>query len=581
MKLNKTITKALMALMAFAGLTSCSSDDYEMVGKPGNAQVYFSNESDAEFLLAENQNSVQVEVKRVKTEGAQTVNVSATDESGLFTVPSSVSFEDGKNTAMLTINFNFSDLTPDTSYPVTLKLQDETTVYGNAETTVNIKYAPWSQWEEMGDGEVPTFTYMVLAGGTYQQNAYYRESMLDPTKAQIMMPDWFYGVELIVDWDKTTNRLDIAPQFCGMNHSSYGKVYVCDQYYYAKTLKGKDVTWEDNKSYYDPETGQFRMLISYFVPVEGGYGTFGADYEILQLPGYTQFDYSLAITDEGSFQSGKKLGQVFTFTMGADVASVKYATFAGALTDEQIAENAQGIFSGDIESKHTTENGYKVAMVEGEGDYTLVAVLYDADNNRVGEDVSLQFTVQAPVAGNTWTPIFVGDYTYTLFFGSEDNPAVDEGLTLYVCNEDPTLYRIEHWGYDVDFLFNMDEEGNVVVNDVFTGYTSAKNGDVMIGESKNVLGTEKYGVSSYADGVFSFGVAYYCEAGVFAAGIETFKLTAEAQKAIARAQAIAKVNKDLKANTSLSPSKFEMKSGKKISLNANKLAVMNNKPLQR
>ena len=580
MKLNKTITKALLAIMAFAGLASCSSDDYEMAGKPSNAQVYFSNESDADFLLAENQNSVQVEVKRVKTEGAQTVNVSATDESGLFNVPSSVSFEDGKNTAMLTINFNFSDLTPDVSYPITLKLQDETTVYGDAETTVNIKYAPWSQWEEMGDGEA-TFTYMVMTGGTYLQETYYRESMLDPSKAQIMMTDWFYGVNLIVDWDKTTNRLDIAPQFCGYNHSSYGKVYVCDQYYYATTLKGKDVAWEDNKSYYDPATGQFRMLIAYFVPVEGGYGTFGAAYENLQLPGYTQMDYSLAITDEGSFQSGKKLGQVFTFTMGADVASVKYATFAGALTDEQIAENAEGIFSGDIAYKQTNENGYKVEMVEGEGDYTLVAVLYDADNNRVGENVSLPFTVKAPVAGNTWTPIFVGDYTYTLFFGSAEEPSTDSDLVLYQCNEDPTLFRIEHWGYDVDFLFNMDEEGNIVVNDVFTGYTDSKYGEIMVGESKNVLGTEKYGVSSYANGIFSFGVAYYSEAGVFAAGIETFKLTAEAQKAITRAQAIAKANENLKANTSLSTKKFEMKSGKKFSFNANKIAVMDNKPLQR
>lgn len=581
MKLNKTITKALMAVMAFAGLASCSSDDYEMVGKPNNAQVYFSNDADAEFLLAENQNSVQVEVKRVKTEGAQTVNVSATDESGLFTVPSSVSFEDGKNTAMLTINFNFSDLTPDTSYPVTLKLQEETTVYGNAETTVNIKYAPWSQWEEMGDGEVPTFTYMVLVGGTYQQNAYYRESMLDPTKAQIMMPDWFYGVELIVDWDKTTNRLDIAPQFCGMNHSSYGKVYVCDQYYYAKTLKGKDVTWEDNKSYYDPTTGQFRMLISYFVPVEGGYGSFGADYEILQLPGYTQMDYSLAITDEGSFQSGKKLGQVFTFTMGADVASVKYASFAGTLTDEQIAENAEGIFSGDIVSKQTNENGYKVEMVEGEGDYTLVAVLYDADNNRVGENVSLPFTVKAPVAGNTWTPIYVGTYTYTIYFGSEDDPAVDEGLTLSVCNEDPTLYKIEHWGFDVDFLFNMDEEGNVMVNNQFTGYVHSKYGDLMVTDMVDYVGSDKNGTSYYKDGVFNFNLVYYVEAGTMGYGYETFKLTAEAQKAIARAQAIAKATKGVKANTSLRPSKFEMKSCKKISFNASKIAAIASKPLQR
>lgn len=579
MKLNKTITKALLAIMAFAGLASCSSDDYEMAGKPSNAQVYFSNESDADFLLAENQNSVQVEVKRVKTEGAQTVNVSATDESGLFNVPSSVSFEDGKNTAMLTINFNFSDLTPDVSYPVTLKLQDETTVYGDAETTVNIKYAPWSQWESITaeDEDLPTYTYVQMVSGTYQQEVLYRESMLDPTKAQLQLLDWFYGVNLIVDWNKATNELFVAPQFNGYTDSNYGQVFTADSYYYWTQVRGKEVNYEEYKSYYDPESGQFRLNLAYYVSA----GYFGLGYEILQLPGYTQMDYSLAITDEGSFQSGKKLGQVFTFTMGADVASVKYATFAGALTDEQIAENAEGIFSGDIASKQTNENGYKVEMVEGEGDYTLVAVLYDADNNRVGENVSLPFTVKAPVAGNTWTPIYVGDYTYKLFFGSSEEPSTDSDLVLYQCNEDPTLFRIEHWGYDVDFLFNMDEEGNIVVNDVFTGYTDSKYGEIMVGESKNVLGTEKYGVSSYANGIFSFGVAYYSEAGVFAAGIETFKLTAEAQKAITRAQAIAKANKNLKANTSLSTKKFEMKSGKKFSFNANKIAVMDNKPLQR
>ena len=67
---------------------------------------------------------------------------------------------------------------------------------------------------------------MEKTSDTKLQETYYRKSMLEPSKAQIMMTDWFYGVNLIVDWDKTTHRLDIAPQFCGYNHSSYGKVYV-------------------------------------------------------------------------------------------------------------------------------------------------------------------------------------------------------------------------------------------------------------------------------------------------------------------------------------------------------------------
>ncbi len=544
MKLNKIITKALLAFTAMVGFASCSSDNYEMTGKPNNGQVYFSNEASTEYLLSENQNKVEVEVKRVNTSGALTVDVQATDESGLFTVASNVTFADGEATAKLPINFDFSNLEADKDYPVTLTLKAETCEYGDNSTTVNIKYAPWSEWEKMGDGTNPVFTYTNFESGSYEQPTYYRESMLDPTKAQLMLEDWLYGVNLVVDWNKADNTLKISPQFSGYVHPSYGQVMVADTYTYLTEVRGKEgVDYDTYKSYYDEATGCFYLHDVYYVSA----GTFGNGYETLQLPGYEQSDYSISIEDCGSYQSGKKLGQVFNMTMGADLSSMKYAVFQGSLSEEEIKEKAEGIFAGDIESTATTESGYKLTLVDAEGDYTLVAIGYDADSKFVTTE-SLEFTVKAPTAGNTWTEKFIGNYTYTLIFANEDDsPAVDEGLTLSACNEDNTLFKISPWANDAELLFTYDAEGKVTVLDGETGVSSSKYGAILVGEAANYSSKyAKYSSSFDATtNTFKFCVAYYCTEGSFGVGYETFTITSEAAAKMkaARAKAMEKAKK--------------------------------------
>ena len=572
MKLNKIISKALLAFAAIAGFASCSSDDYEMTSVPSNSQVYFSNEASTEYLLEQDQNTVEVEVNRVKTDGALTVNVQATDESGLFTAASSVTFADGEATAKLPINFDFSKLESDTDYPVTLKLLSDTCAYGDNTVTVNIKYAPWSEWTLLGNGET-TFTYNVFVSGLYAQQAYYRESMLDNTKAQVMMTDWLYGVDLVFDWNKTTNELSVASQYTGYNHSSYGLVYVVDAYTYYTKIRGKEVSYEDYKSYYDPETGQFRLNLSYYVSA----GSFGNGYEILQLPGYEQSDYSISIEDGGSYQSGKKLGQVFNMTMGSDLTSMKYAIFSGSLTADEVTEKANSIFSGDIESTSTSENGYKLTMVDAEGDYTLVVLGYDADSKWQATQF-LQFTVKAPTAGKTWTDKYVGNYTYKVFFGSSTEPQVDEGLTMSACNEDNTLFKISHWGYDSDFLFTFAEDGSVVVMDGETGYTDSSYGTVMVGEAANVSSKYSDYSSTYdsSTGTFNFCVAYYCEAGIFGVGYETFQLTGNAAKAMSKAKAKA-MNKTKKVTNTTKLSKFSKHDMSKFEPNSRTQHILNNK----
>lgn len=573
MNINKTIINCFLAVTAVVGMGSCSSDDYTATEMPNNAQVFFSNGSASEYLLQENQNSVQIEVKRVKTDGELTVNIEAVDTTSakLFNIGNSVTFADGSDTAVIPVTFNFASLAPDNGYALNFKLTGETTAYGEAEKSVIIKYAPWSEWGPLGweypsnvksfaeweiayanasnnsdiakDGVLPTYTYAQYLSGTYSQPVFIRQSMLNPDNAQLMLYDWFYGVNLIIDWNRAINDFTIAKQLTGYYHSNYGEdVYVADSYVYWHDIRNDPNATDKSKlaCRYDKDNGQFILNVAYFISL----GVFGYGSETIQLPGYEKADYSLNISDEGAFQSGAQLGEVFNFTLGADLGKIKFANFAGQLSDDEIGEKAEGVFSGEIESTATTENGYKVVMVPEEGDYTLVAVLYDADGNRVGT-TSLAFTVTAPQPGKTWSAVYVGDYEYSLFFTDEDEkPVTDAGLTLYQCNEDPTLFKIEHWGYDVDFTFTMDDKGNVMVSDQPTGYEHPKYGMVMIDDLVDYTGNTKNGQSYYENGVFNFAVVYYVTEGEFAYGTETFTLTGKATQAVNKALAAAKVKKN-------------------------------------
>lgn len=604
MKLNKKIINVFLAVAAITGLSSCSSDDYVGADVPNNAQVYFSNENSSEFLLEENQNSVQVEVRRVKTEGALTVEVGAseTDGNNVFNVAGNITFADGEDVAYIPVTFNFGDLTPDTDYELTLKLLSETSVYGDAERTFVIKYAPWSEWAPFGweypediakltsgqyaaweaayaefaaggyadlsiiaeDGELPTYAYQQYMSGVYSQPVFFRQSVLNPDNAQLMLYDWFYGVNLVITWDKANNDFSVSPQGTGYVNSTYAtEVLVTDTYNYFYNLKGNEtITKADVPCTYDEDNGMFTLNVAYYIPYNGGYGVFGYGNEYIQLPGFEKKDYTLSIVDEGSFQSGTQLGEVFNFTLGADLGKVQYATFAGSLTDDEIKTKADAIFSGETESTVTTESGYKVIMVPEEGDYTLVAVLYDTDGNRLGNG-NAQFTVTAPTAANTWTAIYKGDYTYTLVFGTEDEPAVDEGLTLYHCNEDPTLFKIEHWGFDVDFTFTMDADGNIMVDDQPTGYEHSTYGMVMVDDLVDYTGSTRYGESYCSNGTFNFAIVYYVSEGVFGYGTETFTLTGQAANAVNRALAAARVKANA-ADVSTHKAKLNVNSSRKV-----------------
>lgn len=570
MKIYNKITMALAALTAMVGLASCSSsDDYEMAGKPDNAQVYFSSEMKTDFNLEEGQNSIDVEVRRVKTDGDLTVEVEAADESGIFNIPSSVKFDNGKDVANLTISFDFNAIKNNIDYPISLKLKNETTVYGSAATTVNVKFSPWTEWKPMGwkypegvttyseweerfkeygeggyadtriicSGDLPVFDYSVLGFGTYYQPVHYRESLEDPNQAQLLLHGWYNECDLLLNWDRTTNRFTAEKQWTGDTHPTYGQIYAMDSYHYWNDVAGQEAGYDYFPQGYDPDRGQITVNLAYIVSA----GCLAYGPEVIQLPGYILEDYTLNITDEGSFNNEKNYGQVFLFTLGEDVASVRYAVFDNYLNQDEADQKAKAMVSGAINSTETKESGHKMVPVAREGKYTLIAVAFNADGESVGF-YYINFECKA-ASGFTWRAINSGDYTYALFFGTPEENQVDKDLTLYVSNEDPTKFKIAPWAYSEDgFTFTMDADGNIVVDDQPTGFYDTQYGMVYVGDASTYSELGVTDKSFYEDGAYYFSLVYYVAAGYMgeSIGYESFEVTGPAKQAAERAMLVAR-----------------------------------------
>ena len=158
--------KKLLYFLAVAGTTmfasSCTDDlEYTPAGQPSGQQVYFAVDLAETINLEENSSSVTIPVSRVVTDEAASFSIFATEESGLFTIPSTVDFAAGESTANLVITYTYSALTQDQAYSCTLTIGDteNTSPYGM--TSYEFSLIAPSPWTSLGEG---TLTDDVITG---------------------------------------------------------------------------------------------------------------------------------------------------------------------------------------------------------------------------------------------------------------------------------------------------------------------------------------------------------------------------------------------------------------------------------
>lgn len=508
MKLFKSIIPALLAVVA-VGFTACSDDDDYVVGQqsPG---AYFSDKLPATVAIPLDGSSFDITVNRTSADDPATYTLTSTDESGLFNIPSSVTFTGSELTAPVTITFDPSKVEFDTPYPITLKLESAT-AYGKETYSFNAIKANPMEVEELGDA---IYTYNGIWKGQDVQPISKTWNPSKPNCITYLMENWGGGATLnvvvpdmsAVNADGLTEAL-VPCQFTGYVHAEYGPVWVADYYSYWKDYRhDPDAEQVRGSSYYNTERGLFNLHVVYYVPEYGnGNSSFGDFDETLQLPGYP--DYSISVTyngtlirPDGSYEANA------TVSPAADVASFKTACVQG--NDAQAAVNA--ILSGaeGVQEFEGNEPQSVYFPLTAGGNYVIAAVSYDAGGNPIQADAA---SFQLQIGEKPYTEVgtcqyadgFIAPgfgvvdeaYNVTLLKDKSvenlyylDSPFTNQGFPIYANNENSVPVQVS---------FDVSDPTFVLVPQQQSGFTDTKNfgGAVEIGNNEGALVANNPGVS--------------------------------------------------------------------------------------
>ncbi len=548
MKSIKYILASALTLVLALGFSSCKDDDdFTLAEQLTNAQVYFPGQSNSKTVsLSPGENTFTIDIVRRNASEALTVplNVSGEDAE-MFSVPASVNFAANQSSTSFEVKLATAEETfgYDTKHSFDLKIGNDsyTTPYGVDELAVTAVIA--APWVTLGTATYrDDFLSTFWATGTPEYEVEIQENQLQPGLFRLVNP---YGAAYPYnedgDWDASQDyyieihaedpdAVYISMQNTGLDWG-YGDLYINSfaGYYLAKGLTVDEVkengvfgTYKDGVITFPANSLMVGMvdyndLGLYRANTNGGFR--------VVMPGVVLADYSLEIGYAGKYTDSDDnvAGAIVNLlSAGSDVETIKYAIVAGTDVDAAVA----GIIDGSIQTLEASPSQTTIMVPFSEapvaGKYTIVAVSY---GNGEAQEVSSATFKYTSAAAETWSLVGTGDYTYTLFFGSDEEPAVDEGLELYQSDSDATRYKIEHWGYDVDFFFNFNAStGEVLVDENETGYVHPSYGTVEVIDIVSYVGDSSYGQSSYSNGTFTFGLVYFCSAGMFNYGEETFTL---------------------------------------------------------
>ena len=566
--MNKILKYSIIALTVIAVplLTACDDDDDDY--SPGEAvsgsQVYFSSDADTDIEVTTEESSFSIPVQRANTSGSVTVPLTISgDEGSIYTIATSVTFSDGESEAEIIGTYDPDDVVYDDIVDITITIDDDySTPYGNASETFSVGMP--APWESLGNCTfVEDFMTTFYSVGNDPYEVEIEENSVTPGYYRLVNPfgaAYYWNEE--GDWDDSQDwYLEIHAEdpdgvyiYCqetGMDWG-YGNVVVgslagyfmengntldeVKEYGYTGTLVDGIITFP------------YATLLIKMPDYYDGY--YYANYNsafMVALPGVVLADYGVSVSYFGQYtdSSDDPAGVIAEVTeIGDDVDYVRVGVVAGTDVDDASIE---AITEGTVSYAELTATGQVLIPWDEtpeDGRYTIVAIAYADDEAQ--ETATATFKYSAP-SSETWTEIATGDYEYVYFW-----EGIDEGLTLYQSDADATRYKIEHWGYDVDFCFTYDQStGSVVIDDQETGYEYDSYGMVYVMDLAEYVGDDSYGVSYYEDGVFYFNTYNYVSTGYFGYGYETFTLsdpTAVAAKSVFR--------KSVKANSLMMNKKF-------------------------
>ena len=403
----KSLKIFFLATVAIAAglFTACNDDDFTAGPDVDGAQVYFPENVTTQHSISDDVTSIAIPVKRIVKDEALTVAILASDESELFTIPSSVTFAAGKETSELLITFDRTKLEDGKEYPLSFLINDEnnSTPYGNRMLSITV--APWP-WEELGTGKFrDDWLCAMFKGGNPEIEVTVHKHK---SKAGIYMIEEMYGWPFLTEFfggsqDEIESevKLTYTPVNITIDCSDPTKVVMPRQFtgitdgdpaygnYEIAMFTGGEGTLVNGVITFPQEALAFVCSAGNLKANKNGL------FRII-LPGYEAVDYSLA-----AVYGGMKVGSdnetataVVDFTYGADVTGISYVFVSDDVTDKA-DEIAAEIVAGTAENIYEVKNfevGAEKVSIEAEltapATYTVVALPKDKSGKLLAGEVS-------------------------------------------------------------------------------------------------------------------------------------------------------------------------------------------------
>ena len=471
--MNKIFKSAFVALVALIGLTmtSCVNKyDYDAATASGE-QVYFDN-STSKVALSKDATSFTVPVLRVATTEAATIALTSTDESGIFTIPSSVSFAAGENKALVTIGYDPTKLEYDDFKSITLSLSD--TSYGTPYGFSSLSFLAGIPSPFVTIGKAKFMDSWMYDAETYF-DVTLQQNEINPDIYRIVNP---YD-EILVKGGYSPNNVKKGPseyltfQLRHAGEEVGGAVLTRDNLvtfepfrtgYYISNYDSGDAdgevwgfhvsddtfhsSWHVEAAYLkscvaaykeDGTPGQVNLAPWYYITGAGGWNKSQEDKQIeIIFPGFTPADYSAELAYSGIFtDASEKVFAVGSLTLGADAQEVKAIVMDAAVDANAVAD---AIAAGELEAIDVAAGSIQVPIPEGlTGKLQIIVVVLAGET--VKNVVAAPFEYYGGGA-SPWNSLgqgyFVDDMILPLF-GYDPEPYPVE---IQESTSTPGLYRL-------------------------------------------------------------------------------------------------------------------------------------------
>lgn len=458
MKLFKSSILAVLALGAT--LTSCNeTSDVTYVPGAQDPGAFFASNIETAIVVAEDATSAEIQINRT-SDLITEANISAVDDSKLFTIPGTVVFDEGKGVAPLTITFDPNKLELGKSYPVKLSIANASN-YGQGVCEFVIIRGAAAITEKFGEG-TGSYTFGNYWKGTMTDVPVYKtynpnnpdkdvvitfKNVLPPTEEVPPTDITIHIADMTPDEDGNVN-ISVEPVY--VLEDDEGKVYYTDAYTWLVNAGRPDLAEQfKGLSTYNVNTGLFTIMSVYYLPERGATASYGQKYEYLQMDGFPNYEVSVTYSGflskpDGSYQA------LATVVSGEDVATVRAGLVFGNNVELLIKNLTGEDDSKFVEFEGGTEKEVRLSFEEA-GTYTLGAVTFDAK----GEAQMLDYTTFEVAFSNDnadWTSLGNTDFGDGWILSAYLKPEYTVLDALYPVEiqrnkKDANLYRlIEPWG---------------------------------------------------------------------------------------------------------------------------------------